>query len=720
MKSSGISSSGVNKNLFTIIGEIEFIGKGKNKHSNIPCSFDIETSSFYDNENKKKATMYAWGFGFNGRVCYGRTWYEFKECCDWLTKIYYLSPEKRLIVYVHNLSYEFQWIKGLFEWDKVFSIEERKPIYAITKSGIEFRCSYLLSGYSLEVLGDNLTKYKVNKKVGFLDYKLIRHSETPLSDKEWEYLESDVLVVMAHIQEEIERLGSLKELPLTKTGYVRQLCRERCLNGVYNYQYRDMMKCLRMDYDEYLQLKRAFSGGFTHANAHFVDSVVDNVSSYDFTSSYPAVMVSEQFPMSKARKVKISSTNELLKYLKCYCCLFDVTFYGLESVVTYENYISKSRCSICELYTENNGRIIKAQQLGITITEQDFFIISKMYKWDSMDIGDFRVYMKGYLPKPIIEVILDLYEDKTSLKGVEDKVVEYMVSKGMINAMYGMCVTNPCRDTILYDGDSDEWSTDREGKTEDEIEEGERALIEKYNKSWTRFLFYPWGVWVTAYARANLFTGIFEFENDYVYADTDSIKVINADKHNKYFESYNNKVITKIERCLDFYNIPICRLRPKTIKGIEKPLGVWDYEHTYTRFKTLGAKRYLYELDGKIEITIAGVSKIEGANYLRWLCRKEKDVNSAIFREFKQDLYFPETYLDDSNGKEIEKSGCGKLLHTYIDGGIEGDVIDYLGNVYHYNESSAVHLEPTHYKLSMTDEFIKIILGYKFSHMLGG
>ena len=60
---------------------------------------------------------------------------------------------------------------------------------------------------------------------------MIRHSQTPLTDTEWGYILNDGLVVMAFIQEEIERLGDITRLPLTKTGYVRNACRTVCLKG---------------------------------------------------------------------------------------------------------------------------------------------------------------------------------------------------------------------------------------------------------------------------------------------------------------------------------------------------------------------------------------------------------------------------------------------------------------------------------------------------------
>lgn len=644
--------------------------------------------------------MYSWGLGINGRVCFGRTWFEFVNAINILHNIYNLSIEKRLVIYVHNLAYEFQWIKNLFKWHTVFAIDSRKPIYAVTENGIEFRCSYLLSGFSLESLGKNLTKYKCRKLVGSVDYSLIRHSNTELTDDDYLYLESDVLIVMAHVQEEIERLGSIKYIPLTKTGYVRNECRERCLKGHYRFEYSRYISHLTMTVDDYHQLKRAFSGGFTHANINYVNRTVSNVDSYDFTSSYPAVMLSEQFPMSKAIPTEVNSEEELLHYLKHFCCIFDVTFINIRSTVNFENYISRSRCYECEHPVLNNGRLVEAERISLTITEQDFFIISKMYEWDEVLISNFKRYYRAYLPKPIVEMILDLYESKTTLKGVEEALVEYMVSKGMINAMYGMTVTDPCRDENIYDDDADEWTIKRDD---------EEKLIEKYNKSRTRFLYYPWGVWVTAYARANLFTGILEFKDDYVYADTDSIKVVNTYRHRKYFEKYNNTIISKIRECLKHHELPISRISPKTIKGVEKPLGVWDYEHTYSRFKTLGAKRYMVELDGKIEITIAGVNKTSGIKFLYNTFK----TNNKIFANFKENLEFPAHY--NNNGDDTNASG--KMLHTYIDEHITGIVIDYQGLQYEYEEWSCIHLENTAYCLSLESEFIKMIMGMQLTHI---
>lgn len=692
------TSTNFASSLSDILCDIEFVKKGKSQSiSNVASVFDIEATSFYI-DGEKQCCMYAWVFGLNGRCIKGRTWSEFLDVIEQLVKEYDLSVNKRLIIYVHNLAYEFQWFQKYFKWHKVFSLDTRKPLYAITENGIEFRCSYLLSGYSLQVLGDNLTKYKVQKKVGDLDYSLIRHSRTPLTEKEWGYILNDGLVVMAHIQEEIERLGGITNLPLTKTGYVRELCRHKCLKGSNRWEYVKLMRNLTLTPEDYLQLRRTYTGGFTHANIHYVDRIIDNVHSFDFSSSYPAVMLSEKYPMSRPIPTDVKNEEHFLKLIKAYCCMFDCTFINIRSKVSYENYISISRCIKAEHYIVNNGRIVEADMVQISLTEQDFFIISELYDYDYIEVRNFKRFYKDYLPKDLVLTILELYKDKTELKGVEEKIVEYLVSKGMINAVYGMCVTDPCRDEIIYD---ESWSSKKADVAE---------LIEKYNKNQQRVLYYAWGVWVTAYARRNLFSGICEFKDDYIYSDTDSLKVLNIEKHKEYIENYNIQVTEKINRCLKHYNIDTKMASPKTIKGVVKPMGVWDYEGMYTRFKTLGAKRYMVEHNGELAITIAGVNKNAGINYLKHTYVS----NTKIFDAFTEDLEFPSEYNKDG----IVENGSGKLCHTYIDYYMEGELVDYMGNKCIYNEQSGVHMENTDYTLSLEAQFKKLLCGIKGGHIM--
>lgn len=207
---------------------------------NVPASFDIETSSFYEGGNKvslnKRAIMYIWQFGISDLVCYGRTWAEFETFMTAIQIILGTNENRRLLVYVHNLPYEWQFIRKRFKWDKVFLLEDRKPVKA-RMGGIEFRCSLKLSGgKSLANVGKDLQTHKVEKKVGDLDYSLIRTPLTPLTEKELGYCEYDIRVVNAYIAEKIEQDGNVSRIPLTNTGYVREYCRKACFRALEEVQ----------------------------------------------------------------------------------------------------------------------------------------------------------------------------------------------------------------------------------------------------------------------------------------------------------------------------------------------------------------------------------------------------------------------------------------------------------------------------------------------------
>ena len=154
---------------------------------NCACAFDIETTSFIDSHNEKCATMYEWTLGLNGLCMIGRTWQEFINVIGVIVDSMLLNKDRRLIIGVHNLGYEFQFMRHYFEWEKVFAVDLRKPVYALTTKGIEFRDTLILSGYKLETVGKNLHTYKVAKMVGDLDYKKIRNSKTQLTEKEIGY-----------------------------------------------------------------------------------------------------------------------------------------------------------------------------------------------------------------------------------------------------------------------------------------------------------------------------------------------------------------------------------------------------------------------------------------------------------------------------------------------------------------------------------------------------
>lgn len=673
------------------------------QYKEIIISFDIETSSFIYNGNKC-AAMYCWQMGIEGNVYIGRSWEELEVLINKMIKVFKVNFYNRVVIWVHNLPYEFQWICKRFEFVEVFARSERKPMKALTSNGLEFRCSYALSGCSLAKVGENLTKYKIQKMVGDIDHDKIRGPKTLLSDKEIGYVVNDCLVLNAYIDEQLDLYGSITKIPMTNTGRVRRLMREKCFT---NRHYKAFIHELNItNENELLALERAFQGGFTHANYSNVgieeNSEHFNVWSKDFTSSYPTVMLSEFYPMSEAELLSSPKIEDIEKMRSFYCFVFNVRIKGLKPKLAQDNPLSFSKCWNLKNPVKNNGRILQADELVTTVTDVDFFeILRKFYIMDSVEIGLCFKYKKGQLPKEIYETVISLYKDKTQYKDVDDKIIEYMLSKGMLNSTYGMMVMSLEDEEIKYDRKG--WSTNKKryenknhGKT---YTPNYAELIKKYNDDKNRFLFYPWGVFITAYARRNLFYAIEALGDDYLYADTDSVKYKNPEKYEKFFESYNDYIIKKLTYMVGKYGYTREDIEPETVQGKKKPLGVFDDDGKYTRFKTLGAKRYMceyYDTEKKkyvTKFTVAGVSKKGIGDYLSEEAVKK---NTDIFNLFIDDLCVPAEY-------------SGRLCSFYIDDETHGYMTDYLGQKFEFHEKSSLHLGKSSFNMSIPDEYLKLI-----------
>ena len=230
------------------------------------------------------------------------------------------------------------------------------------------------------------------------------------------------------------------------------------------------------------------------------------------------------------------------------------------------------------------------------------------------------------------------------------------------------------------------------------------AEIAKYNKNNSRFLFYPWAVFCTAYARRNLLLAVLETGVDHVYSDTDSDKFLHADRHMKWFETYNQMITARLELAMEHHGLDKSLLRPRvggTPDGAEKPLGVWEFDGHYSKFKTLGAKRYLVQYSGdkrngddsgKIRLTVSWLNKQTCVNYMigKW--------GDRIFDEFNDEMEIPPEFT-------------GKNVHYYINEPRDGLLTDYLGNTAEYHELSGVHIDSAGYSLKLSDALTNYIEG---------
>ena len=669
--------------------DMKTVKKNHVEYLNVAVSFDIESSSFYDTDSLSKvAVMYIWQICFSGGIIIGRTWEEFINTLYMIRGYYGLNENKRLVVFVHNLEFEFQYLRRWLRWSSVFALEERKVVKAVTDFGIEFRCSYILTNKSLQKVAEDLPEeYNgIAKLKGDLDYTLIRSPETPITDEELQYCINDVLIVVYLIYDKLKNENNIANIPLTATGYVRKAVRRNCLYNKIDYgkswYYKRLISGLTLTVDDYKMLKLCFQGGFTHASALMSGRTVTNVGSIDLVSAYPGEAIKEKYPMSPFKDVKVKNREEFNMYIDRFACLFYIELFNLESSEIYEHIISESRCIACDNPVIDNGRVVSADRVLMVINEVDYKIISKFYTWSKMRIGRFKTAYKQYLPQLLVESILNFYQLKTELKGIKGRERDLALAKSNLNSCYGMMVTDICRDDVVYQ--NDEWDVDNADYDK---------KIEEYNKSKSRFLFYPWGIWITSYCRSTILTAIHdEFKTDYLYSDTDSIKFKNVDAHKDFITRFNEDITEQVKTAIDKQRLPLSMVAPENKNGVKKHIAFFELEHVYNRFKTLGAKRYLTEIDGELSLTCSGLNSYTATEYIA--------SQSDPFTFFSDNMYIPEDYT-------------GKLTHTYLDYELQGIATDYRGQTFRYYEKSAVHLAKQNYSLSIGFAYSQFLKGVK-------
>lgn len=396
--------------------------------------------------------------------------------------------------------------------------------------------------------------------------------------------------------------------------------------------------------------------------------------------------------MGRGQYIGEVTIEQIYEFSKKYCCLFRTSGDNIISLNYNEHPLSSSKCRNLEEPLRDNGRLVTARHFETTCTEQDLFTYKMFYEWENPRYFDLIIYEKHYLPTNFIRAIVKLYNDKTTLKGVPGEEVNYLLSKEMLNSAYGMTVTDIVREVLSYDGIN--YHSNYDNISEDDYAQFLKTQVKRYNSNPYRFLFYPWGVWVTAYSRANLFSGIRACGNDYIYSDTDSIKILNPEKHMDYIERYNADITEKLREACEFHGIDFQLTRPKSVDGVEHPLGVWDFEGIYDEFMTLGAKRYMWRKGDRYEITVAGVNKSGGRDYI---VKRAKELGISPFELFNEYLVIPKEY-------------SGRNVLTYIDDPTEGDVVDYLGNSYHFKEESAIHMESAEYSFDNVASFLQYLI----------
>lgn len=644
--------------------------KKKISYKDYVCAFDIETTRIPQTDD---TVMYIWQFCLlgdleNSVTLYGRTWTEFKDFLHTLNNL--MNEDERLLIFIQNASYEFQFLRGIFQFDAedVFCMKSRK-ILKFNIGKCEFRCSYLQTNMSLKAF---LKKTEAKHQKTELKYSKERYWYTELNEVELRYCLNDVTGLCEAMYIQMLRDGdNVYTLPLTSTGYVRRDVRAAMRTMPKGYIYN-----IAPDYATYQELREAFRGGDTHANRFYADVLLTAkqnglIHSADRSSSYPAVQCNNEYPISRFYDLKDPTFNKVMELIevrgRAVLARVKITHLELADITFGCPCLSKSKCRNVIEAELDNGRILSADYLETTITDIDLAIILKEYKFETIEFSDVKHARYGRLPQCMIDVILKYYRKKTALKDVEGEDYFYTKAKNKLNAGYGMCAQDPMKENIVFE-DEDYKPKPFDNPTEEMDNHNKRA-----------FLSYSWAPWVTAWARYRLHEGIWLVHETkgavFLYCDTDSIKYIGDVD----FGKYNRERIAESKKSGGYATDP---------RGNVHYMGVFEQEKDMCAFKTLGAKKYCYiDTEGELHLTVAGVGKMAGVT--------ELEKNGGI-HAFNVGFTFREAGGLEAKYNDMK---CGECKYVTSPDGEEHRV------------TSNVTLKESTYKLSLAQDYSDLLEG---------
>lgn len=606
------------------------VSKGGGRRSridyyNYPCSFDIETTTirpgqlgYMREDGRPVAFPYLFQFNIYGCVIMTRTYNEAADVFTWLAHYFKLGDKRRLIIYDHNLGYEWGFFKDIWTVNagQSFALDEHHPATIVLKNGIMLRDSYKMTNMSLDTLSKDWSR-KYFKAPEIMEYDKLRTPYSELDADTLLYSALDVLALSEAIYYFLNARGEKiwTSCP-TSTSFIRAALKKTIGIGVkkrtkeQKKYFRTLQRC-KVDPDIYDMLLRQARGGNTHANRRYTGQLLGDpkkgagVVHFDITSSYPAQMICyPEYPVAEWEPLDPDCPIDTIKLLEAngYCTLFDVVLVDpeIKPGVTVP-YIANSKMETLKgvsRYSDNGRYLGGAEMVKITLFGIEWPIIERQYDYSDIVVLSGYFARKSYIPDIIRRFVLELYAQKTELKGVAGKEIEYSLAKTYVNGVYGMAYTRILRELFEFFPDGI-----RPGKPK----RADREL-ERYQKSTSYFMPYAWGAMVATLGRVYLQKMIDAVGADFVYCDTDSIFALEPEKSRAAIRELEAELTAYQRRC----GLPLVY---NDIKGRPHELGGID-EEPECAFMTYGAKKYITVAGGRLHCTIAGVPKGPGADII--------------------------------------------------------------------------------------------------------
>lgn len=427
---------------------------------------------------------------------------------------------------------------------------------------------------------------------GELDYDEFREVGHQITDEERDYIRRDVELVASSLGIASEMGFSKMTIGANAFGFFKKQMGTR--------KFEHWFPLLTPDEDAEIRL--SYRGGFTYVNPRFAGRDVYGGVSVDYNSMYPSMLISKWYPVGAAhlfygRYVSRFATDdgdevpawqpEHDLYVQTLTCTFE---------------LKPDRVPMIQLrnsgfYGEHEYVRKTVEPTQITLTCIDLRLLFDNYDVDVWSWDGGYWFSTAYGSE-----LFGPYVEHWGKMKRESKGAKRTWAKLLLNNIYGKFATNPDvtgKRPVMGDDGCVKWVMG-------EHEERDGVYI-------------PVGTFTTAYARDTLIRAIHENWDRFIYCDTDSMH---------------------LEGTADPAGIPLH----------DTNLCAWKVEGTFSHARHLRAKCYIWDLNGEVSVTCAGMP-----DNVKALC---------TFDNFHYGL----SNIDPVTGKVIE--GAGKLTPVAVPGGV--------------------------------------------------
>jgi len=586
------------------------VGYDRHKYCPYVAGFDTETTTIV-HEGQKIAFMYVWQMAIENEAFYGRTWEEFRQCLQKIKNEMHLAVDYKLVVYVHNLKYDFGFYKREVNLEgKLIARNKRTVLQHVMSDCFEVRDSAVYTEEPLDDMGEEIG---IPKLKGY-DYSKIRHAETPLTADELLYCEHDVLILTKFFRLEAERYGcQIHQLALTVTQNVKRVINSEFARESRTYQSMLLSKQLKdtpKDNAILKLLKHAFFGAFNYSSILLRGKEQTDITGIDISACYGAQCLLHLYPVRKFEELELPESLDDLKTNPRYKGKAMLITFAAKKIspryadigflpIHLHNYWQRSATDMCNIAAK---RLLTAEKIEMTLTDVDFKMFLMLYKTEGIKILSIMGSDYGQMPNYMIRAITRMHREKLRVQAKNRKIretrpltiaeqLEYTHAKVGVSRVYGILVQDPIRDAYKWDADTGNVVKDGEVK----------------NKVQFQPVLYQWGVWVVAWARYEILnillrlamtSGGFD-ETKTIYSDTDSLYFNSAVTDMDIISKYNARITAKVTKVATMYHI-----NPADLAGI----GTLKVTH-YDKFKTINIKQYCFVQGDTFDYRCAGLAR---------------------------------------------------------------------------------------------------------------